>query len=90
MMAYGLGGIIALLQTSLYSFNHPLLQLLCKSNRKNSLLTITLNVIVSSEFLLFDPLINLYVTLKVEFYRMSSFNGSFIESRISVWNVDFL
>ena len=40
MMAYGLGRNIALLQTSLYSFNRPLLQLLNGWNRNNSLLTI--------------------------------------------------
>ena len=33
----------------------------------------------------------IYVTLKAEFYRMSTFHKIiFIESLLSIWNVDFL
>ena len=39
----------------------------------------------------FDREFNVYVTLKAEIYTMSTLHKIiFIESRLSIWNVDFL
>ena len=47
--------------------------------------------IIKNTFVLVYVLVHVYVTLRAEFYRMSTFHKIiFIESRLPIWNVDFL